>query len=63
MMPGFYFLLSALYLTLTVALVISLLDTGIKAGFLVRTLKRWAKFLLGLVILGLVVQIFTWLAG
>jgi hypothetical protein len=60
MMPGFYFALSALYLTLVVALVISLLDTGIRSGFLVRTLKRWGKFLLGLVVLGVIVQILTW---
>jgi hypothetical protein len=60
MMPGFFFALSALYLTLVVALVISLLDTGIRSGFLVRTLKRWGKFLLGLVVLGVIVQILTW---
>jgi hypothetical protein len=60
MMPGFYFALSALYLTLVVALVISLLDTGLRSGFLTRTLKRWGKFLLGLVVLGVIVQILTW---
>lgn len=59
MKPGIVFLASGLYLTLLVALVISLLEQGIAKGFLAHTARRWGKFLLGLVVLGVVVEILT----
>lgn len=59
MTPGIVFLGSAFYLTLAVALVISLLDTGLTNALTVQTLRRWGKFLLGLAILAITVQILT----
>ena len=61
MMPGWIFLGSALYLTLVVALVITLLDTRSAGRFIHITVTRWVKMLGGLVVLGLVVQILTWM--
>ncbi|MDK2972820.1 MAG: hypothetical protein PWP23_2575 [Candidatus Sumerlaeota bacterium] len=62
MSPGIVFLGSAFYLTLAVALVISLLDVGLTNALTVQTLRRWGKFLLGLAILAMVVQILTLLS-
>ncbi len=61
MMPGIVFLFSGIYLTFIVSLVISLLEWSTEKGLARNTLRRWCKFLLGLVILGILVQIFTWL--
>lgn len=58
-LSGPLFVFSGLYLTLIVALVVSLLDASSWKGLLVQTARRWGKFLLGLVILGFVVQILT----
>ncbi|MBX3729369.1 MAG: hypothetical protein KF858_09310 [Candidatus Sumerlaeia bacterium] len=62
MKPGIVFLGSAIYLTFLVALVISLLDSGFQNALFVQTLRRWGKFLLGLAILAVVVQVLTMLA-
>lgn len=60
MMPGLVFVLTAIYLTFVVALVVSLLDHANRRDVQRKTLRRWSKFLLGLAILGIVVQVFTW---
>lgn len=60
MMPGWIFLASALYMTFLVALVISLLQEGLESGIFRHTVRRWGKFLLGLAILAIFVQILTW---
>lgn len=44
------------YLTLLVAFVVSLLEEGLGGALMRQTLRRWGKFLLGLVILGAIVQ-------
>jgi hypothetical protein len=62
MKPGWVFLGCGLYLTFLVALVISLLDQGFSKSVWAHTGRRWGKFLLGLVILGIGVQILTWFA-
>jgi len=59
MMPGWIFLAAALYMTFLVALVVSLLNEGLERSIIRQTLRRWGKFLLGLVILGIIVQILT----
>jgi len=59
-MPGLVFVLTAIYLTFVVALVVSLLDHANRRDVQRKTLRRWSKFLLGLAILGIVVQVFTW---
>lgn len=59
MMPGIVFVGSALYLTLVVALVITLLDTRSSGGFIPVTLIRWGKLVGGLAVLGMVVQVLT----
>ena len=56
MSQGFVFVFTALYLTFLVALVVSLLDTQLGKSLPARTLRRWGKFLLGLVILAILVQ-------
>lgn len=61
MMPGLVFVGSALYLTLVVALVITLLDPRSTGGFIPVCLTRWGKMLGGLAALGVVVQVLTWL--
>lgn len=58
-MPGVVFVGSAIYLTLVVALVITLLDTRASGTFIPVTLKRWGKMVLGLAVLGTIVQILT----
>lgn len=60
MIYGLTMLTSLLYLSFTVCLVISLLDSPVKSLFLKETLRRWCKFLLGLGVIALVVQVFTW---
>jgi len=59
MMPGIPFLAAGLYLTLLVALVVSLLEEGDCKRFWAQTLRRWGKFLLGLAILAIIVEILT----
>lgn len=59
MTSGLIYIGTAIYLTFLVALVISLLEQGIGKGFWHHTGRRWGKFLLGLVILGITVQILT----
>lgn len=63
MTTGVAFVASAIYLTLAVALAVTLLDTGFDRRFIQHTLRRWGKFLLGLVALGAIVQILTFFAG
>lgn len=58
---GLLMLGNALYLTFLVSLVVSLLDTECNKRLFKETLRRWCKFLLGLIVLGFVVQIITWL--
>lgn len=60
-MPGFVFVGTAIYLTFIVALVVSLLDHATRRDVQRKTLRRWSKFLLGLAVLAIVVQIFTWI--
>jgi energy-coupling factor transporter transmembrane protein EcfT len=60
-MTGIPFVVSALYLTLTVAFVVTLLERGYSQRLVWKTLRRWGKFLLLLVILGIVIQILTWI--
>jgi uncharacterized membrane protein len=62
MMAGVLFVLSALYLTLVVSVVISLLDHPVPQTLVRDTIRRWAKFTGGLLALGFVVQVMTWLA-
>ncbi len=47
------------YLTLLVAFVVSLLEEGPGGALLRQTLRRWGKFLLGLVVLGAIVQVLS----
>ncbi len=58
-MIGFIFICSALYLTLVVSFVFALLQEGYGGKLMRSTVRKWGKFLLGLVALGLVVQILT----
>jgi len=62
MTPGPVFLAVGLYLTLLVALVVSLLEERGGKRIWAQTLRRWGKFLLGLAILAIIVQILTFLA-
>lgn len=59
MTPGFVFVGTALYLTLVVAVVYTLNERGFSRGFAFQTGRRWGKFLLLLVVLGIVTQILT----
>ncbi|MEQ8822123.1 MAG: hypothetical protein RLY93_17945 [Sumerlaeia bacterium] len=61
-MTGPVYILSALYLTLLVSLVISVLEPEWRNKLWKNTLRRWGKFLGGLAILGVIVQILTLLA-
>ena len=60
---GWIFIVTGIYLTFLVALVISLLDQGLTRELGVHTGRRWGKFLLGLVVLGIIVQILTVFSG
>lgn len=57
---GWVMVSSLLYLSLSVCLVISLLDTTSKSRFIKETVRRWCKFLLGLAVIALLVQVLTW---
>ena len=59
MSEGMLYVGSALWLTLLVAFVVSLLEDGFCASLAKNTARRWGKFLLGLVILAIVVQVLT----
>lgn len=60
---GLPFLTSLIYLTLLVAVVVTVLERGYDARFVRETLRRWVKFLLLLGALGVAVQILTFLQG
>ena len=62
-MRGLAFVVSALYLLLLVAFVMALLEDNIPGPLWKRTLLKWGNFLLLLVVLGIVVQILTWIGG
>jgi len=53
------FLSSALYLTLLVSFTISLLASNFDHTLVRQTLRRWGKFLLLLVLLGVVVHLIS----
>ena len=62
MLPGIPFLFTALYMTLVVAFVVTLLEVGYGGkGLWWHTFRRWGKFLLLLIALGILVQILTML--
>lgn len=58
-MAGVPFVLSAVYLTLVVSFVISLLESGFCTTTVKQTFRRWGKFLLLLVVLAIVIQVLT----
>lgn len=58
-MAGVPFVMSAVYLTLVVSFVISLLESGFCAITLKQTFRRWGKFLLLLVVLAILIQVLT----
>lgn len=58
-MAGIPFVLSAVYLTLVVSFVVSLLESGVCAATMKQTFRRWGKFLLLLVVLAIVIQLLT----
>ena len=60
-MHGIPFIISSVYLTLLVSFTMTLLETGLDEILLRKTLKRWGKFLLLLGVLGIVIQVLTWL--
>lgn len=60
-MPGLPFVISLIYLTLLVSFVVSLIDVGFGSALVRKTLHRWGKFLLLLVVLGIVVQVLTFI--
>lgn len=60
--PGMTFILTGLYLTFLVSLVMALLEPEWKQRLPLRIGRKWGKFLLGLVILGVVVQVLTFMA-
>jgi len=60
-MSGLMFVFVCLYLTFFVSLVVSLLDPLLGKRLVSGVFRRWCKFLLGLVALGIVVQILTWI--
>jgi hypothetical protein len=60
-MHGIPFIVSSVYLTLLVSFTMTLLETGLDEILLRKTLKRWGKFLLLLGVLGIVIQVLTWL--
>lgn len=62
-MNGVIFVGTAVYLTLAVAFVLSLADVGFERTLGYHTARRWGKFLLLLVGLGIVVQVLTWIQG
>jgi len=62
-MTGWPFVLSAFYLTLLVAFTLTLVEHGYGRAILSHTLRRWGKFLLLLVVLGVVVQVLTTIAS
>jgi hypothetical protein len=62
-MAGPVFLTSAIYLTLAMSFVVSLLETGFGPGLWKHTFRRWGKFLLLLVILGIVIEVLTIIQG
>ena len=47
------------YLTLLVAFVVSLLEEGFGSALVRQTMRRWGKFLLGLVIMGAIVEVLS----
>ena len=61
MTPGLVFVGVAVYLTGVVAVVYTLNERGFSKGFAYHSGRRWAKFCLLLVGLGLVTQILTWI--
>lgn len=60
MTAGWIFLGTMLYLSLAVALAISLIEQETVPEILRHTVRRWAKFLAGLLVVGLLTQVLTW---
>jgi hypothetical protein len=58
-MTGVVFVLSSLYLTLVVSVVYTLNERGFSQGMVYHTGRRWGKFLLLLVGLGVATQLLT----
>lgn len=59
MSQGVLYIGSAIYLTLLVAFVVSLLEEGFGPELVAHTLRRWRKFAVGLAVLAGIVQILT----
>ncbi len=59
MSQGILYVSALGYLTLLVAFVVSLLEEGLGSTLVRQTMRRWGKFLLGLALLGAIVQVLS----
>lgn len=59
MSQGILYVSALGYLTLLVAFVVSLLEEGLVSALVRQTMRRWGKFLLGLALLGAIVQVLS----
>jgi hypothetical protein len=58
-MAGFTFVSALIYLTLLVSFVISYLEVDLGRELVGKTLHRWGKFSLLLVVLGAIIQVMS----